>query len=67
MRLASITWYNPSGKGFWHHVLPESNNCYMVHKRLLVVAPGSDAYWLDEHGYTELSKFAPAELHQDND
>lgn len=66
MRLASITGYNPSGKGFWHHVLPEGNECSSLASAMLVTAPGKDSYWLHEDGSTELFKVYPA-LHQDND
>jgi hypothetical protein len=66
MRLAQITGFNPSGKGFWHHVLPDSNVCIMVNKRMLVTAPGVDDYWIHEDGSVEIGRAFKA-VHQDND
>lgn len=66
MRLAQITGTNPSGVGFWTHVLPNGNVCTTMGKRMLVTAPGVDDYWLDEFGVVELAKAYP-KLHQDND
>jgi hypothetical protein len=65
MRLASITGYNPSGKGFWHHVVPDKAVCIVANKRMLVSAPGRDDYWLCEDGTVEMAKAYPA-LHSDD-
>jgi hypothetical protein len=56
MRLAQLTGYNTSGKGFWHHVLPEGNVCTTMGRRVLVTAPGVEDYWLDEYGNVELAR-----------
>lgn len=65
MRISQITGVNPSGKGLWHHVLPQSNVCTTMGHRMLVTAPGVDDYWIDEHGVVELAKVYP-KLHSDD-
>jgi hypothetical protein len=65
MRLAQITGFNLSGKGFWHHVLPDKNVCVMVGKRMLVTAPGRDDYFIHEDGTVEMAKVYQA-LHSDD-
>lgn len=65
MRLAQITGFNLSGKGFWHHVLPDKNVCAMAGHRMLVTAPGHDDYWIHEDGTVEMAKVYPA-LHSDD-
>lgn len=65
MRLAQLTGYNESGKGFWHHILPQGNVCTTMGHRVLVTAPGIDDYWLDEFGVAELVKAYP-KLHSDD-
>ncbi len=66
MRLAQLTGYNESGKGFWHHVLPEGNVCTTMGKRVLVTAPGREDYWIHEDGSVEMARVFKA-VHQDND
>lgn len=56
MRLAQLTGYNASGKGFWHHVLPEGNVCTTMGKRVLVTAPGREDYWVHEDGTVEMAR-----------
>jgi hypothetical protein len=66
MRLAQLTGYNESGKGFWHHVLPEGNVCTTMGKRVLVTAPGREDYWIHEDGSVEMARVFKA-VHEDND
>ncbi len=66
MRLAQLTGYNASGKGFWHHVLPEGNVCTTMGKRVLVTSPGREDYWIHEDGSVEMARVFKA-VHQDND
>ena len=65
MRLFQISGLNPSGKGLWHHVLPEGNVCTTMGHRVLVTAPGVDDYWIHESGDVELAKPYP-KLHSDD-
>lgn len=66
MRLAQLTGYNASGKGFWHHVLPEGNVCTTMGKRVLVTSPGREDYWIHEDGSVEMARVFKA-VHEDND
>lgn len=65
MRLAQLTGFNGSGKGFWNHVVPSGSSVRLECDRAIVVGPTHDPYVVLEDGTIE--QFKPYPISQDDD